>query len=208
VIRCLVLALGLDAEESSRPPSLGISVDVAADPLSAPDGLVVASVRPGSNGQRMGLQPGDRIVAIDGEAVATADDFRLRFEAKRIGEAVALTVVRDEEPVELQGELRRQTGVRDLAARAEALQQDLERLRGGDPAERPRYSLQELLVILRQIERDLPAAAAEFKRVYPEGRFRIGIHIDIDSHAPDEAADDGPAPAEVAPEAEGEVEAP
>jgi len=45
-------------------------------------------------------------------------------------------------------------------------------------------------------ESGLPAqAAAEFKRIYPEGRFKIGIHIDIDSHAPEGEA----GPVEAAP---------
>ena len=93
----------------------------------------------------------------------------------------------------------------DMNSRAEALKQELAALPGGDPAAQPRYSLQELLVILRQIERDLPAAAAEFKRVYPEGRFKIGIHIDIDSHAPADEGDATPA-ADAVPDEEQPVQ--
>lgn len=190
----LALVFGAVAEEAVRRPSLGISVDLNADPLAAEAGLPVTAVRRGSNGERFGLRVDDRIVGVGDRPVAGAEDLQAVLAQAAIGDELTLMVVRGEERLELSGELRAETGVRELADRAEALGQELARLQGGDPAAQPRYSLQELLVILRQIERDLPAAAAEFKRVYPEGRFRIGIHIDIDSHAPADAEADVAAP--------------
>ena len=195
VVAILCLVATIAGADPVRPPSLGVSVELEPDPLSADAGLLVTAVRPGSNGARLGVQVGDRIVGVGEVAVVAAEDLRTALAAATVGEPFTLVVERGGERMDLAGELRRETGVRELADRAEALGEELARLQGGDPAQRPRYSLQELLVILRQIERDLPAAAAEFKRIYPEGRFRIGIHIDIDSHAPDEAVE-----AEVPPE--------
>lgn len=188
---CLLLITCVAGAAEGRRPSLGISVDLNPDPLSAAAGLAVTAVTEGSNGQRIGLRVGDRIVGAGERPVAAAADLQAALGEVAIGETLTLLVLRDEQQVELSGELKAETGVRDLAARARELNDQLAALQGGDPAAQPRYSLQELLVILRQIERDLPAAAAEFKRVYPDGRFRIGIHIDIDSHAPDgEPVDD------------------
>lgn len=41
------------------------------------------------------LQPGDRIIAVDGKAVQTADELMRRFNGKSLGETVSLTVVRN-----------------------------------------------------------------------------------------------------------------
>jgi predicted metalloprotease with PDZ domain len=209
VIRSLMLVLLVTvaacAEEAvpQRRPSLGISIDLTVDPLAPAEGLVVTEVRSGSNGERLGLVPGDRIVAVDGVPIHEAQQLQAALGDKQAEAPIVLTVQRGGTSLDLAGVLRRETGIGGLAARAEQLSRDLAELRGGDPAVQARYSLQDLLVILRQIERDLPAAAAEFKQVYPQGRFKIGIHIDIDSHAdpePDPESDPDPEPArEAAP---------
>ena len=49
-------------------PRLGVEVE------SSPNGLQVRSVRPGSLADELGLQPGDRLQSINGEAVRTSDD--------------------------------------------------------------------------------------------------------------------------------------
>ena len=49
-----------------------------------------------------------------------------------------------------------------------------------DKAKEP--TLAEILERLHTIEQDLPKAAAAFKRIYPDGEFRIAISVEVTSH--------------------------
>jgi putative serine protease PepD len=53
------------------------------------------AVTPGGPAERAGLQPGDRVVAVDGQTVATPEEFVVVIRSNRPGETVTLTVVRD-----------------------------------------------------------------------------------------------------------------
>ncbi|MDA3959975.1 MAG: PDZ domain-containing protein, partial [Planctomycetota bacterium] len=187
LIQCLVVfAMLVSLGAETRPPSLGLSVDLQdADPLAAVPGLRVSQVRANSNAARIGIAVDDRLLVIDERTIAAASDLQAVMAGKKAGDSIAVSVLRGANTLQLTGTLEASTGVREIAERAEALAAQVAAI--GDPAARPRYSLSDLLVILRQIEHDLPAAAAEFKRVYPNGRFKIAISIDIDSNSSDEA---------------------
>jgi serine protease Do/serine protease DegQ len=61
-------------------------------------GAVVAEVEAGSAAERAGLKVGDLIAAVDDGPVHNATDLRNKIGLLRIGDEVALTVLRDERP--------------------------------------------------------------------------------------------------------------
>jgi membrane-associated protease RseP (regulator of RpoE activity) len=73
---------------------------LGANPLTD-DGWVIDTVEPGSAADRAGLEPGDRIVSIDGEPAATFDDLR-QVIVDRPGDAVDIVVERDGDQIVLQ----------------------------------------------------------------------------------------------------------
>ncbi|HEV8652535.1 MAG TPA: trypsin-like peptidase domain-containing protein [Actinomycetes bacterium] len=58
-------------------------------------GAIVVRVAPGAPADRAGIQPGDVIVAADGREVRTAEDFLAVLRAKKPGDQLELTVVRN-----------------------------------------------------------------------------------------------------------------
>jgi regulator of sigma E protease len=66
---------------------------------------VVDQVEPGSLAGRVGIQPGDRLVAIDGRRIETWDGFTREVSERRPGEEIRLTVERGGTEEEFGGEL-------------------------------------------------------------------------------------------------------
>lgn len=66
---------------------------------------VVSAVEPGSTAQEVGIQAGDRIVAIDGSRVEGWDGFERRMADQQPGEEVSVSVVRDGSQETFRGEL-------------------------------------------------------------------------------------------------------
>ncbi len=88
---------GRQAGPGGGRPVLG--VEVATEPLAVGDyssGAVVMRVALDSAAAAAGLEVGDVIVAVDGQAVATSDDLAAAVAAHRAGDAVELTVLRGE----------------------------------------------------------------------------------------------------------------
>ncbi|MEZ5380721.1 MAG: site-2 protease family protein [Microthrixaceae bacterium] len=69
-----------------------------------PDQWSVAEVLPGSAAAAAGIQPGDRIVSVDGQAVSTTEDLGDEVR-KRAGETVPVEVQRDGQTVALEASL-------------------------------------------------------------------------------------------------------
>lgn len=61
-------------------------------------GVVIVRVMEGTPAEAAGLQPGDLITAINGEAVETPIQVRTQVEASRIGETLAVNIIRNNEP--------------------------------------------------------------------------------------------------------------
>jgi len=66
---------------------------------------VVTAVEPGSMAQQVGIEAGDRIVAIDGSRIEGWDGFERRMVDRQPGEKVSVTVVRDGSQETFQGKL-------------------------------------------------------------------------------------------------------
>ncbi|MCD9030568.1 PDZ domain-containing protein [Luteimonas sp. Y-2-2-4F] len=88
-------ARALEAWQRAGTPAAGGAIGVQMAPGLA---AVVTGVVPGSPAQRAGLLPEDRILAIDGEAVATSDGVAYRIGQIRPGGTVRLRLRRDPRP--------------------------------------------------------------------------------------------------------------
>jgi S1-C subfamily serine protease len=66
--------------------------------LGTEHGVVVRQVEPSGPAARAGVQPGDIITAVNGERVDSWNDFVRDVVAKRIGDTVTLTIIRDRAP--------------------------------------------------------------------------------------------------------------
>jgi membrane-associated protease RseP (regulator of RpoE activity) len=80
-----------ETPDSSVSPWLG----VLARPSDEPPGLLIRHVVPESPAADAGLERGDVVTAIDGEAVTEVEALRDAVQAKAAGDAVALSVIKD-----------------------------------------------------------------------------------------------------------------
>lgn len=90
--RALAIAQQIERGQGSATVHIGprgmIGVEVA---VSTSDGAVVSTVESGSPAAQAGIEPGDTIVAIDGERVTTADSLGKLIKAHAAGEHVTVT---------------------------------------------------------------------------------------------------------------------
>jgi S1-C subfamily serine protease len=82
--------LGVDVVDSS--PAGGVGFGSAATTPTATPGVVVAAVDPTSPAAGAGIESGDVITAVDGQATATTTALSNAVEAKKPGQVVSLTV--------------------------------------------------------------------------------------------------------------------
>jgi len=94
-----IVADQLVAGDDVRLALLGVSTTVAP---AGEAGAQVAEVVPGSAAEEAGLQVGDRIVALGGEAVPDSGRLRAQVIRRSPGEQVTLTVVRDGAELDLE----------------------------------------------------------------------------------------------------------
>ncbi|MGI9473660.1 MAG: PDZ domain-containing protein, partial [Rubripirellula sp.] len=79
------------APQSDRAPvALGVSVR----PFEGARGVSVSEVRPGTPAFAAGLQPGDRIVSVDGRLTADVEAFKREIQGRGRGESLSLGLVR------------------------------------------------------------------------------------------------------------------
>ncbi len=82
-------------------PALGVTVVTAATQDAADEmdvsvpGVYINSLTQGGAAQAAGLQVGDRIVAIDGEAVLSGDELSRLIQSHKVGDTLSLTVERE-----------------------------------------------------------------------------------------------------------------
>ena len=70
-----------------------------------PGGLEVRSVDAGGFGERIGLRPGDLLLAVDGVPIFTRPELWVTLRAHGPGDKLSLEVARDGERASLSGEL-------------------------------------------------------------------------------------------------------
>lgn len=162
---------------------LGVVPDSTATIVDGPDGVVVKSVEPGSMAEDLGIEPGDVITHWGDTAVVTVADLKQAINSSEIGEEVTLVLVRDGSVIEASGLTRgklRPEEIADLAEKTGELQSMI-REAGGSKDSLAR-SLRYLSIALNELPERIEEAATQFKRIYPQGEFRINIEIVIDSN--------------------------
>ncbi len=168
------------AEVQQKRISLGISVDKEEMPFDGAKGVAIYSVHADSNAERLGLKKDDRIIKVNDTEITDFKTLAACIASFADGAQVTVLILRNDKGQSCSGILRAQIAGKDLKEREENLQKRLSTAQ--DRAiKKERYNLKDLLIILRQIEHDLPEAAKEFKKTYPNGRFKFSLDIDIDS---------------------------
>jgi len=186
VISLFVLCAMLSAVEpptalSGDKPRLGVVLDDGAfDPSQ---GVPVRGVAPGSSAVALGIQAGDLLASFNGKAIHSAADLLAALGEAKTGDTVTIEVVRA-------GAKHSLTGKLIPPATSATLQQELNDVRAQladmrvDAAARTREpSLAELIRELQFLQEQFPRAAAEFKKIYPNGEFSIVIRITSDKTA-------------------------
>ena len=148
MLASLALFASASAQGNTPSPFLGINFDTAEE------GVLVTYVLPDSPADEAGLEAGDIITALNGEAV-TADELAEAVGALAVGDTVALAVLRDGEALDLEATL------------AERPQRQLRRRQGPFEVQietRPYVgvALEETdgTLVIREVSEDSPAAEA------------------------------------------------
>lgn len=167
-------------------PFLGVKVDDNAANFDPVQGLPVSAVIPGSTAANLGIQIGDLLRTFNGAKLAAEADLAAAIGKTKVGDEITIELTRnngttpEKKSVTGQIAVRPQVGAinKDIAAlREEVLA--LRKLQ--DERKSKELSLADMLKMLKDIEDNMPAAVAEFKKQYPKGEFNIQIKIDITS---------------------------
>lgn len=198
--RCVVLALAtcsiLAAEPAVSPePAVGsggagtantrpLRLGLAVAEEAGLDGsvVVVRTVEAASTAAALGLQADDRLLTLAGQPVTTLASLAEITRTLQVGATVSATVERAGERLTLNTTAIETPRPAQLAQRTRDLDAAVTAL-AADAASSRDLRLEEILILLKQVQEELPKAAAAFKAQYPEGRFHIAINIDIRSDA-------------------------
>ncbi len=90
--------------------------------LPSADGALVSEVTSGSPAERAGIQPGDVIVALDGQPIRQGRDLLRKVLQRRVGEKVRLTVIRDGGRKQIELTLGKRPGGNSLQGAVQPLQ--------------------------------------------------------------------------------------
>ncbi len=80
---------------------IGVAIRTVTDPVAKATGLekvsgvLVHNINEGSAAEKAGIEPGDIILEVDGEEVATSNELQSKITMKRAGDKVKLTIWRD-----------------------------------------------------------------------------------------------------------------
>lgn len=171
----------VDAGATNIPP-LRLGFAVAEETGLDGSVVVVRTVEAASTAAALGLHANDRLLMLAGQPVNSLASVAKITRTLQVGAGVSATVERAGEQLTLNttaietprpAQLAQRT--RDLGAAVNALATEVHTSRD--------LRLEEILIVLKQVQEELPKAAAAFKMQYPDGRFHIAITIDIRSDA-------------------------
>lgn len=165
-------------------PFLGVNVDETAASFDPAQGLPVTVVIPGSTAAALGIQASDLLNTFNGKPLRAQADLAAALNATRVGDAVTIELTRKQgdksEKKTVSGPISERPQVRTLNNDLAKLRDEVVQLRAkAEEKKKSEISLADMLQQLKEIEQNLPAAVAEFKKQYPNGDFNISIKIDI-----------------------------
>jgi hypothetical protein len=141
-------------------------------------------VIPGSTAATMGVQVGDLLRSFNGAKLGAEADLAAAIGKTRVGDEITLDLTRvngaAQEKLSLKGQIAVRPQVGTINKDIAALREEVLALRKLQDERRAKeLSLADMLKMLKEIEDNMPAAVAEFKKQYPKGEFNIQIKIDI-----------------------------
>ena len=156
------------------------AIDAAAG-FDGKAGVKVVRVVPGSTAEKIGLAVGDVITQVGATAVTSPETYRDALAAFPPSDPVSVAVSREGKVLTLSGVLEAPPRPRDVFTQAEQIRNEAAAIKETVDRAKLRTDLETCLRLLREFETGLPAAAAEFKRLYPQGTFDIQINVRITS---------------------------
>ncbi|HEX5057328.1 MAG TPA: DegQ family serine endoprotease [Gammaproteobacteria bacterium] len=179
--------------------SLGVMVQDLSPELSQAFGLkgrtgaVISRVEPGSPADKSGLKAGDVVTAVNGRPVHNSGDMRNVIGLQRIGEVVAMEVLRDGKPLQLRaviektkiktvdgGELHPRLQGAKLASAAQVLNRELPGLvvvevAHGSRAEQAGLMKEDIIVSINRHVITTPEEAAEVVKRSGGGQLLVNV---------------------------------
>ncbi|TVR43971.1 MAG: PDZ domain-containing protein [Planctomycetota bacterium] len=205
----VVLSLPQTAAEEAQPspaserrgggehrPYLGVIPDRQAAAITP--GISVGQVAAASSAAQMGIQPGDRIVAVNGQTVTSPEELRSLLEDMKAGEEVSVRWLRDDETHEQSAPLTSLPVQRIQAQELGAMRANIRRMQaerdalqaGPNDGKKEEAdlakSIDNMMELLNELPKRLDETARAFKQLYPDGTFAIHIDIDIRTNAKDD----------------------
>jgi len=159
-------------------PFLGVSLDHPSG-FDADQGLLVTGVVAKSTFDHLGVRVGDHVLSVNGTSVNTVAAFSTIAEALTIGQTLTLTVRTDDALRTISGAVEAISRPREISQKTQQLANEVADLKNAVQGEAAHASLTQSLLLLKQLEADLPGMVDAFKSRYPQGEFDISIHIDI-----------------------------
>lgn len=165
-------------------PFLGVKVDENASNFDPSQGLPVSAVIPGSTAALMGVQVGDLLRVFNGVKLTAEADLATAIGKTKVGDEITVELTRvnggAQDKLMLKGAIAVRPQVASINSDIAKLREEVLALRKIQDERRAKeLSLADMLKMLKEIEDNMPAAVAEFKKQYPKGEFNIQIKIDI-----------------------------
>lgn len=166
---------------AAEKPKLGVSLEDV--PFDASQGIPVRSVAAGSTAAVLGLQAGDAIKSLNGTSITGFADLLAAVGGLKVGDALSMEVTRKGAPLTLAGKMLPAVSPASVGKELGEAQAELDKLKRAVDAKTREPTLAELIRELQMLQEQFPKAAAEFKKLYPNGEFSIVIRITSDKTA-------------------------
>jgi membrane-associated protease RseP (regulator of RpoE activity) len=175
------------AATTTGKPFLGVQIDENATAFDPDQGLPVTAVVPGCTAANIGVLANDRIKTINGQPLKTMADLQRILAELKLGDTVTIELVRKgdkgkEEKKTVSGPVREKLSQRTIGNELAQIREEIMKQRMlAEGKQKKELSLVDILTQLKELEEKLPAAVAEFKKLYPNGEFNFTVKIEITS---------------------------